>query len=235
MSWAVIPSSPFSAAARSPANPCMKTPFRTASSRGRPRPDMAAMVPVSTSPEPAVAIPELPLRLMKTLSSGRPIREWAPFSTIIAPSSLTVACRTAIFCLLISRTDFPVILDISPRWGVRTVGAFLFFMIFKSPATAVIPSPSISTGLFIVFTSSQTSCRVSGSRDNPGPITTISIFSESSIRRLLFARETLPADVSFCGTKTISLPFCAMKDTIDWGAARREYPPPAFRKDKAEK
>ena len=46
---------------------------------------MAAMVPVRTSPEPAVAIPLLPLRLMKTRPSGRPTRLWAPLNTITAP------------------------------------------------------------------------------------------------------------------------------------------------------
>ena len=46
---------------------------------------MAAIVPVRTSPDPAVAIPAFPLRLMKTRRSGVPISERAPFRTINAP------------------------------------------------------------------------------------------------------------------------------------------------------
>ena len=91
MSWAVIPAPPSSAAARSPERPWINTPLRTASSSGNPRPDMAAIVPVRTSPEPAVAIPALPLRLMKTRRSGVPIRQWAPFRTINARRSAAVS------------------------------------------------------------------------------------------------------------------------------------------------
>jgi len=70
-----MPSSPFSSAARSPEKPCRKTPVLSASSKPRPRPYIAAIVPVRTSPEPAVAIPEFPLILTNTSSSGYPIKE----------------------------------------------------------------------------------------------------------------------------------------------------------------
>jgi hydroxyethylthiazole kinase-like uncharacterized protein yjeF len=109
-----FPSSPFADAARSPAKPWIKTPFLTASSSDRPRPNRAAIVPVSTSPEPAVAIPELPLKLINTCSSGHAIREWAPLRTTQAPRSNAVFCTTAIFCRSISAACFPVILAISP-------------------------------------------------------------------------------------------------------------------------
>jgi hypothetical protein len=68
----------------------MKTPVLTAFSMDISSPYMAAIVPASTSPEPADAMPELPLVLMKTRWSANPIREWAPLSTTTDPRSRAV-------------------------------------------------------------------------------------------------------------------------------------------------
>ena len=70
MSPAVRLSIPSSAAAMSPASPCTYIPMRQASFWLYPLARSAVIMPVSTSPLPAVAIPALPVELKATVPSG---------------------------------------------------------------------------------------------------------------------------------------------------------------------
>jgi len=73
ISHADIPSSPLASLARSPASPCTNTPHLAASSDERPCPQKEAMIPVSTSPLPPVAIPAFPVGFMYTSPEGEAI------------------------------------------------------------------------------------------------------------------------------------------------------------------
>ena len=70
-------------AARSPARPWINTPVIAATSGLYPWARNDVMIPVRTSPLPAVAIPGFPVELKNILPSAFAIAEYAPFKTIL--------------------------------------------------------------------------------------------------------------------------------------------------------
>ena len=83
MSLAIIDSIPNSCAATSPAFPCMNTPNKAASAGVYRCARSDNIIPVKTSPLPAVAIPGLPVELKKHVPFGNVMAVCAPFCTII--------------------------------------------------------------------------------------------------------------------------------------------------------
>ena len=92
MSLAIKPSSDKSAAARSPARPWRYTPSRTATSGVYVWAKSERMMPVSTSPEPAVAMPGLPVGLKYTFPSGVTMAVYAPLMAMYS-CCLTASSR----------------------------------------------------------------------------------------------------------------------------------------------
>src|SRR4029450_6456187 len=70
LSPAIMPSSPTAPRAGSPASPCKYPAARSATSGSSPRARKAPVIPVSTSPEPPLAMPGLPVGLIQTVPSG---------------------------------------------------------------------------------------------------------------------------------------------------------------------
>ena len=104
------------------------------------------MTPVSTSPDPAVAIPALPVELTATRPSLKVTTVGAPFNTSVAPNSPAKSRATAMGASIICRLSNPLKRANSPTWGVRTSGAERPFSTSACPANALSPSASKTTG-----------------------------------------------------------------------------------------
>src|SRR3990170_6252871 len=85
MSPAINPSSPLASRARSPARPWRYTAASSASAGPIPRLRKAPTIPVSTSPDPPLAIPGFPVGFRQIFPAGSPMTVRAPFSATKAP------------------------------------------------------------------------------------------------------------------------------------------------------
>src|SRR6266545_3714588 len=226
MSPAMSESSPRSAHARSPARPWRKQPAWSAASASSPRARNAPTMPVRTSPEPPLAMPGLPVGLMKTRPSGPPITVPAPLSASAtrcrAQNVRTVSSRSA--CT--SATVAPSILPISPGWGVSARGPAARSSRSRCPPSALRASASITIGRSTSATSPRISSWVSGSSERPGPSATASVRAASSRRRSLAFNETVWPAVSASGSVICSMPRAATMGCCEAGVAMVQRPTP---------
>src|SRR5262249_12038062 len=150
---AISPSWPRAAAARSPARPWRKHAATSASVASRPRARNAPAIPVSTSPDPPLAIPGLPVGLMNARPSEPATIVDAPLSARPprwrGAKSRAVSIRSA--CP--AGTVVPSILAISPGWGVSTRGPAARSSTSRWPASAVRASASTTIGRSTLRTS----------------------------------------------------------------------------------
>ena len=82
ISDAIIVSIVLLIAAKSPAAPCKYTPRMDACKDEYPCANKDVIIPVSTSPQPAVAIPGLPVVLKNNSPAGEEMEVFAPFKNI---------------------------------------------------------------------------------------------------------------------------------------------------------
>ena len=80
----------------------------------------AATMPVSTSPEPPLAIPGLPVILIHTCPCGLAITVRCPFNTTHAPVNSAARLAAARRLAWMAGTGEPISRDISPGCGVIT-------------------------------------------------------------------------------------------------------------------
>ena len=186
MSPAFIPHSPIRSLATSPAMPWRKTPATAACCGSIPCAMSPAMVPVRTSPDPAVAIPALPVGLAKRRPSSRATSVGAPLITMVTPQWRANCRAWAIsgvggesseavsgFWSSSWLTSIPASLANSPRCGVKTTGACRFSTISAisaAAANALSPSASTTAGGPGVARQRRTSSAVSLWAPNPRPM-----------------------------------------------------------------
>ena len=167
-----MPYSPLSAAARSPARPWSHTAHTAARPGSSPWPMRARIIPPSTSPEPPLAMPELPVGLTKHRPSGQAVMVRWPLSTS------TQRCSAANLRAAPSRSPpdrSPPSRANSPSWGVSTVApAGRASRISICSARAFMPSASTTNGPFSSSSRDRASRSVCRSRPRPGPMRTAS-------------------------------------------------------------
>ena len=107
------------------------------------------IIPVSTSPAPAVAIPALPVELKYPFPSGVAIKVWWPFNTIKILSSF--AFFRAMSILSKSFSDFPNNLSNSLGCGVIILCAGIDLYNAGYELKTFKASASITTGFCRIF------------------------------------------------------------------------------------
>src|SRR5438270_366751 len=179
MSLATSPVSPVRRAARSPARACRNTASRARSPVLPPperRASTAAVIPVSTSPAPAVAMPGFPCAHTAEVPSGPATTVRAPLRTTQAPKRLDARTAASMRSDPTRSTSSPVSLENSPGCGVRTgrtgalrsrsaIASRSSARAFKASASSTVAQPGSSAA-----SSSPRSCPVCGPRGMPGPI-----------------------------------------------------------------
>ena len=154
-------------AARSPARPWIHTAPAAAITGPAPWASNEAMSPVSTSPLPPLARPELPVVFTSTFPSGPAGTVRWPFRTKKQPCSRAKARAAPTG----SPAGFPPMRANSPPWGVRMVTRpRRLSKLSICPSSAFMPSASSTTGFSVLSRISRTRTAVSRSRPRPGPM-----------------------------------------------------------------
>ena len=157
---------------RRPAWPCTHAPAAAACSGRTPLASSAPMIPLSTSPVPAVANRASPAVTTSTSPDGSATIVAAPFnSTVHAQSDASLRAAT----MRSSPGRAPVSSVYSPSCGVNTVGNDRRRSSVLAPSAlqpkANRPSPSITIGNGASTTNFRTFAAVSSERPSPGPTT----------------------------------------------------------------
>ena len=161
---------------RRPAAACRYTPQAAAVGGGVPCASSPVMTPLRTSPVPPVARPGLGKGAMRVGWPGAAMTVWAPFSISVTPHRLAHSRATAMGSDWISATGKPVRVDISPGWGVSSIGRRIWAGQFSMADRLFSPSASIRMGILgsMSWASVNSSCRrnaaVAGDRPMPQPI-----------------------------------------------------------------
>ena len=113
---------PVSATQRSAARPWIHAPSDAASSEDSPREASDAMIPASTSPEPAVASAGFPVVLMRARTPSEIIVA-GPLRSATAPHFAASAFADAKRSAYSFSTVSPVTRDASRKWGVMIMSA----------------------------------------------------------------------------------------------------------------
>jgi hypothetical protein len=131
------------------------------------------MIPLSTSPVPAVAKRASPAVTTRASPSGSAMIVAAPFNNTVQPLS---AARRRAATIRSTPGWLPDNNAYSPSWGVRTVGTDRRRRSALAPSAlqprANSPSPSSTIGSGASSTSLRTLTPVSSDRPSPGPTTT---------------------------------------------------------------
>ena len=132
----------------------------------------APMIPLSTSPVPAVARRASPAVTTSADPSGSATIVAAPFSNTVQPLS---AAKRRAATIRSAPGWLPDSTAYSPSWGVSTVGVERRRKSVVAPSelhpSANNPSPSITIGSGASITSRRTLAPVSSVRPSPGPTT----------------------------------------------------------------
>ncbi len=137
-------------------------------------------MPVSTSPEPAVARTGEPVRLTRACPSGAAISVRLPFSSATAPARLARRADVADRSASRSRGFTPVSRPNSPTCGVSTTSEWRSAIACASPVYAFSPSASSTTGTGERATSARIAPAVSAFVVRPGPIASASASARRS-------------------------------------------------------
>ena len=135
--------------------------------------------PLSTSPLPAVAIPQLPDRLINFSPSAAAIIVRKSLSTQVTLYKLANSPATPMISSCISAMLFFISLDISPRCGVTMTGILCSLSKVMLSDMILSASASITRGISAVFSTVSTNILALSDFERPGPITTASAHSSS--------------------------------------------------------
>ena len=128
-----------------------------------------AIKPVSTSPVPPLASPELPVLFIANRPSGLLISVRAPLSTRVTPYSWLKdwarASRSFCTSAALRFNNRPI----SPGCGVRITAALALARTSKLSTSPLIPSASSTIGQGLLSTSFSTTWTVSSWTEIPGP------------------------------------------------------------------
>src|ERR1700728_3567221 len=169
---AITPSAaPSRSAASRPARTCKYTPAAAASKASRFCDSSAAIVPLNTSPVPAVASAGLSPGLIATRPAGSTTSVSSPFSTTTAPDCSAAARALDRRSRCTESLSLPSKRASSPTCGVSTVGACLRARSDRWPAWAFSPSASSTIATGATPASSRAKQALVCSRPSPGPST----------------------------------------------------------------
>ena len=209
------------AAARSPARPWSQFPSAAAWVGPAPWARSAAMSPVSTSPLPPLAMPQLPVAFSSTVPQGVAVRLRCPFKMSQHPWA--TAKFLAAWTLPPERS--PIRAN-SPSWGVSTVTRpRLPSRISICPARALMPSASSTTVFSVSASSRRTSSAVPSRRPRPGPRASTSQ-RESFSRMPSRAPRASPPSFAARGKGMAEVHFTASTGQMSSGTPRWTRPQP---------
>ncbi len=203
-----------------------RRPPSPASNGTRPRASSPPIMPVSTSPEPAVASTGLPVGFTRAMPSGAAITVRLPFSSTTASARAASARACASRSDSSSRAPTPARRANSPTCGVRTASAFRSARSSARPAKAFSASASTTAGTGQSRSRSRTKPAVSSWAVMPGPIASAWARPSASRTGSRASAATPPSAVSGSGRKTASVIEAWSTGTMPCAAATTTSPAP---------
>ena len=183
---------------------------------------MAAVIPVSTSPEPPFAMPGFPAFSSQAFPSGKAVTVPAPLSTVTQPYFSAKAAAS----LTRSPVRFPPSRANSPAWGVITVRPAAERSISGCRDTAHRASASSTSRPGKPSTTPLVSSAVSSLRPRPGPSASTSMPLQRSFSGESASAVSFPVPSQGSGKGMASVFFTAHTVQIASGTPRYTSPAP---------